>query len=185
MASLVDCHQPNERIVDDEEKVIREEERQERRRKYNESRLKRIELSKRQQAELFEAFDNLNATIAKFRAESEAWKDKVIDESQAQIQRIDAQSQALKDGNVTVKKTFAKGDIVWYHRASQLTGQEEMLLVTVIGVHHDDYPNVYYTIQPVRPLQFINGRNSNTELTMTLFEEKQTDSAHLLHLDER
>lgn len=61
--------------------------------------------------------------------------------------------------------------------------QEEMLLVTVIGVHHDDFPNVYYTIQPVRPIQFINGRNNNTELTMNVFEEKQTDSTHLKHLE--
>lgn len=54
-----------------------------------------------------------------------------------------------------------------------------MLLVSIIGVHHDDFPNVYYTIQPVRPVQFVNGANNNTVLKMTVFEEKQTDGTHL------
>lgn len=159
-----------------------------RQRIHNERRKKRVELAQQQQTELFEAFEKLNATIAQFRSENEAWKTKVIEDSTNRIVQLESQSKRVEEHvKSNSKRTFAKGDIVWYFRSSGSAyplDQEEMLLVNVIGVHHDDYPNVYYTIQPVSPLQFINGRNK-TSLSMNLFEEKQTDSAHLLHLDER
>ena len=41
--------------------------------------------------------------------------------------------------------------------------------VRIVGVHYDDYPNIYYTIKPVR--------NDAT------FEEKQTDESRLVQMD--
>eukprot|EP01038_Epipyxis_sp_PR26KG_P010814 gene10814-14515_t len=58
---------------------------------------------------------------------------------------------------------YVKGESAWYH-SSNLT---QHIAVRIVGVHHDDFPNIYYTVQPITP-------NAN------LFTEKQTDHTHLI-----
>ena len=44
------------------------------------------------------------------------------------------------------------------------------ILVEIVGVHHDDYPNIYYTVKPI-------DKNEKS------FLEKQTDRSKLFDID--
>ena len=60
-----------------------------------------------------------------------------------------------------------KGSVVWYKYFQSENEKSSLIQVRVVGVHLDDFPNVYYSIQP---------------LVKGIFEEKQTDSNRLLPL---
>ena len=47
----------------------------------------------------------------------------------------------------------------------------------ITGVHHDDFPNIYYSVRMMQPPRFTTAPGS-TDLLFT--HEKQTDAAHLL-----
>ena len=57
---------------------------------------------------------------------------------------------------------FVKQQIAYYKK----NDATEKILVKVVGVHHDDFPNIYYTIQPCDP-------------SSATFDEKQTDANRL------
>ena len=87
---------------------------------------------------------------------------------------------------------YIKGQLLWYHKVPvEVTSsstiqimeeQQYMLLVKVIDVHHDDFPNIYYTIKAIIPTQTTISTNSSTSL---IFEqEKQTDFYHLCTLSQ-
>jgi hypothetical protein len=63
-----------------------------------------------------------------------------------------------KQGN----NIFVKQQIAYYKK----NDATEKILVKVVGVHHDDFPNIYYTIQPCDP-------------SSATFDEKQTDANRL------
>lgn len=52
-----------------------------------------------------------------------------------------------------------------------------MYQAKVTGVHHDDFPNIYYTVQMQTPPQFTAADGS---LALAFAHEKQTDHTHLL-----
>eukprot|EP01033_Poteriospumella_lacustris_P018161 gene18161-13038_t len=91
---------------------------------------------------------------------------------------------------------IAKGDVAWYHRGSNgiplVTLQDAernsipVILVKVIGVHHDDFPNVYYTIAPINPptIQRHGASEEDCE-RLTFHAEKQTDSNRVIAAPER
>lgn len=53
--------------------------------------------------------------------------------------------------------------------------------MTINGVHHDDFPNVYYTVKLKAPLQSTNAPGFDA---LIFNQEKQTDSTHLLPVSE-
>jgi len=63
---------------------------------------------------------------------------------------------------------LAKGDGAWYRYQSPSEPGPRLVRVEVVGVHHDDFPNIYYTV-----------RSADSP---PLFQEKQTDAARLLPL---
>ena len=63
-----------------------------------------------------------------------------------------------KQGN----NIFVKQQIAYYKK----NDATEKILVKVVGVHFDDFPNIYYTIQPCDP-------------SSATFDEKQTDANRL------
>jgi hypothetical protein len=88
---------------------------------------------------------------------------------------------------VSVSVTIAKGDKVWYHRGNNgipLSSLSDasvnhipVILVKVIGVHHDDFPNIYYTIAPINPPTIReNGALPEDSQKLIFQSEKQTDS---------
>ena len=104
-------------------------------------------------------------------------------------------ASAVKDLTITALElakasTYQKGDLAWYHRVSkddleklasitrvELEKQLPMVLVRIVGVHHDDYPNIYYTIQQAEPLQTTDVAGA---AEVGFVHEKQTDNYHLL-----
>lgn len=76
---------------------------------------------------------------------------------------IEEQAQQYdKQGN----PIFAKQQMAWYKRNNETPKQ----LVTIVGVHFDDYPNIYYTIRPLDP-------------SKSTYDEKQTDANRLSLVD--
>jgi uncharacterized spore protein YtfJ len=73
-------------------------------------------------------------------------------------------SGSATSSNVTpVDEKFTVGEVVEYqHKLSDGSGKETIELVTIVAVHYDDFPNIYYTIK----------YNSNNR-------EKQTDANRL------
>lgn len=99
--------------------------------------------------------------------------------------------------NLSVGSTpYSKGQLLWYHKVpvevtstSSIQMMEEqymMLLVRVIDVHHDDFPNIYYTIKAIQPSQTTTKTTANstnhTSSTLLFEQEKQTDLYHLCPL---
>lgn len=86
---------------------------------------------------------------------------------------------------------IAKGDVAWYHRGSNgvplMTLQDAerngipVILVKIVGVHHDDFPHVYYTIAPINPptVQRHGASEEDCE-RLTFHTEKQTDSNRVI-----
>ena len=85
--------------------------------------------------------------------------------------------------------TYTKGQQAWYHRIPKadleqmhmtsvpiLEKQLPMVLVRIVGVHHDDFPNIYYTIQQAEPLQTTDVAGA---AEVGFVHEKQTDNYHL------
>lgn len=99
-----------------------------------------------------------------------------------------AESKAADDSSYREEgEAFPKNSVAWYHRhpspIETLDDADQMfipvLLVKIIGVHYDDFPNVYYTIAVEKPVLFTGG--SEADLEQMIFEdEKQTDAAHLI-----
>lgn len=86
---------------------------------------------------------------------------------------------------------IAKGDVAWYHRGSNgiplVTLQDAerniipVILVKVMGVHHDDFPHIYYTIAPLNPPTIQRHGASEEDCERLIFHtEKQTDSNRVI-----
>lgn len=85
-------------------------------------------------------------------------------------------------------KAFVKGDIAWYHKSKSgapmkskqdaLSCGVPLLLVKIVGVHHDDFPNIYYTINMVHPSHTCGTAGALEALSF--HDEKQTDSDRLI-----
>lgn len=81
---------------------------------------------------------------------------------------------------------FRKGQQAWYYRGSPCLDSVEnakiqnrtLLLVDIIDVHHDDFPNTYYTVKLHNPMCVVG---PDTELQLTFYgHEKQTDGRFLI-----
>lgn len=92
----------------------------------------------------------------------------------------------------SLKKEFKRGDRVWYYKdinaqdgapavfSSFLEAYEHrdsilLQLAEIVAIHHDDFPNIYYTIN-LLPATSV----STTSASSSLSGEKQTDNRHLL-----
>jgi HSP20 family molecular chaperone IbpA len=73
-----------------------------------------------------------------------------------------------------------KDEMLWYYRSSSESMASPPILVKVVGVHHDDFPNIYYTIRPCLMKEQKYIADSKTEL----FEERQTYSKYLYALEQ-
>lgn len=98
----------------------------------------------------------------------------------------------------TKASVYAKGEKVWYYKT--IPNEEEvrsrhseinfdvamkcripLVQVTVLSVHFDDFPNIYYTISMSNPTSFLNIHNKEEDEGMLkFFSEKQTDAKRLL-----
>jgi hypothetical protein len=87
--------------------------------------------------------------------------------------------------------SYSKGDQAWYYKTPYVEDAEPLvlgsveeanqhniplLLVKIIGVHHDDFPNIYYTISMTQPPHGV-GLDSQK---LVFHSEKQTDRSHLI-----
>lgn len=93
----------------------------------------------------------------------------------------------LKNENSITHKTLQKGHYAWYHKHNQLISSKEealllgipIILVKIIGVHHDDFPNIYYTIKMEHLTEYDLPSDLDVS-NLTFYTEKQTDSIRLI-----
>lgn len=86
---------------------------------------------------------------------------------------------------------YEKGQVAWYHKVEpavhrrlsveEMERTQAMIMVTIVGVHHDDYPNVYYTVKLHMPITLSGAAGCENLMFHT---EKQTDWTHLLPVSE-
>ncbi len=108
-------------------------------------------------------------------------------------------TSAIVEGDTSANNTnisaathsYSKGEQAWYYKAPYVEDEEPLklnsmeeandhkiplMLVQIIGVHHDDFPNIYYTIGMVQPPHGV-GLDSQK---LVFHTEKQTDKSHLI-----
>lgn len=115
------------------------------------------------------------------RETQKIWEDRDAKASTGKL----IENDALTEAENSTKK-FEKEEFVWYHKNGRNSKNElQCVLVKVVEVHLDDFPNLYYTIQLQRPVQTqgIDGPECAAVVDKLVFqEEKQTDVQHLLPL---
>jgi hypothetical protein len=93
------------------------------------------------------------------------------------VQRENDQKRIERRRTQALKMVYKKEDAVWYYRSSEpgvvLCDEKEakekrieLIAGRILAVHHDDFPNIYYTIE----LILKDGEKN----------EKQTDASHLI-----
>mmetsp|Transcript_1489 Transcript_1489/g.2498 ORF Transcript_1489/g.2498 Transcript_1489/m.2498 type:complete len:403 (+) Transcript_1489:53-1261(+) len=97
-----------------------------------------------------------------------------------------AVSNSVTSSTSTAPVVYEKGQLVWYHKVPkevvetmspvQMEHNHPMILVRISGVHHDDYPNIYYSVQLKTPVESTQVPGADK---LVFEHEKQTDSAHL------
>ena len=91
-------------------------------------------------------------------------------EKQIQQQAAKSELPAPSPSAAVVPAPLAKGDAAWYRYQPPSESAPRLVRVVVLGVHHDDFPHVYYTV--------------SSSDSPPLFREKQTDADRLLPLSE-
>mmetsp|Transcript_1488 Transcript_1488/g.2493 ORF Transcript_1488/g.2493 Transcript_1488/m.2493 type:complete len:401 (+) Transcript_1488:53-1255(+) len=97
-----------------------------------------------------------------------------------------AVSNSVTSSTSTAPVVYEKGQLVWYHKVPkevvetmspvQMEHNHPMILVRISGVHHDDYPNIYYSVQLKTPVESTQVPGADK---LVFEHEKQTDSTHL------
>ena len=90
-----------------------------------------------------------------------------------------------------VPAVFVKEQLAWYHKVpsevhrrlsvEQMEETQAMIMVSIVGVHHDDFPNVYYTVRLKNPIVLTGVAGCEA---LTFHTEKQTDHTHLSPVSE-
>lgn len=123
--------------------------------------------------------------------------DLVLNQASSASSSSSSSAAPIKRKTYTPAPAIVKGGLAWYHKHNNTHSEtpsegpplslEEAqdrnilcTLVRVVGVHLDDFPNIYYTIAPHQPLTYSQSAASAEDMQRLRFhDEKQTDNAHL------